>query len=349
MSNDASPARPVVLVAPDKFRGSLSAPEVVQAARAGAQEAGWDVVDMPMADGGEGMLDAFGGANRTSTVTGPLGTPVRAQWRLGEDDGLAIIESAAASGLVLAGGKEGNDPMGATSAGTGELIAQAVLAGARRVVVGLGGSAMSDGGRGAVEAVLAGLDGDRPADRGVELLAACDVQTPFVEAAQVFGPQKGADAGQVVELTGRLFAQQGDYVERFGVDVSQTAGAGAAGGLGGGVLVLGGALVPGLRLVADQVGLEEAVGRADAIVTGEGALDAESFNGKVVGGVVDAAEPYGIPVVVVAGVLREDAPAARLTGLRVVDLSATYGAAASWNDTAACVRRAVAEQLRALS
>ncbi|KUG58442.1 hypothetical protein AVL62_11110 [Serinicoccus chungangensis] len=347
MSTDASPARPVVLVAPDKFRGSLSAPEVVQAARAGAQEAGWDVIGMPMADGGEGMLDAFGGANRTSTVTGPLGAPVEAQWRLG-DDGLAIIESAAASGLVLAGGKEGNDPVHATSAGTGELVAQAVLAGARRVVVGLGGSAMSDGGHGAVEAVLAALDGDRPVDRGVELLAACDVQTPFVDAAQVFGPQKGADAGQVVELTGRLFALQSDYVERFGVDVSQTAGAGAAGGLGGGVLVLGGALVPGLRLVADQVGLEEAVGRADAIVTGEGALDAESFNGKVVGGVVDAAEPYGIPVVVVAGVLREDAPAARLSGLRVVDLSATYGAAASWNDTAACIGRAVAEQLRGL-
>ena len=348
MSNDASPTRPVVLVAPDKFRGSLTAPQVVEAARAGAREAGWEVLGLPMADGGEGMLDAFGGANRTSTVTGPLGDPVEAQWRLGED-GLAVVESAAASGLVLAGGREGNDPMAATSAGTGELIAQAVLSGARRVVVGLGGSAMSDGGRGAVEAVLAGLDGDRPVDRGVELLAACDVQTPFVEAAQVFGPQKGAGSDQVVELTGRLFALQGEYVERFGVDVSQTAGAGAAGGLGGGVLVLGGALVPGLRLVADQLGLAEAVGRADAIVTGEGALDAESFNGKVVGGVVDAAEPYGIPVVVVAGVVREDAPAARLSGLRVVDLSATYGAAASWNDTAACVESAVAEQLRALS
>ncbi|WP_022926044.1 glycerate kinase [Serinicoccus marinus] len=343
-----TPARPVVLIAPDKFRGSLTAPEVVAAARSGAQAAGWDVIGMPMADGGEGMLDAFGGANRTSAVTGPLGTPVEAQWRLG-DDGVAVIESAAASGLVLAGGKEGNDPVGATSAGTGELVAQAVRDGATRVIVGLGGSAMSDGGRGAVEAARAVLDGQTPAERGVELLAACDVQTPFVEAAQVFGPQKGASGDQVVELTGRLFELQGRYVEEFGVDVSTTPGAGAAGGLGGGMLVLGGSLVPGLRLVAEQVGLADAVARADAIVTGEGALDAESFNGKVVGGVVDEAEPYGIPVIVVAGVVREDAPAARLAGLRVVDLSATYGAAASWTDTADCLERAVTEQLTTLA
>lgn len=336
--------RPVLLVAPDKFRGTLSAPDVVQAVRRGAQEAGWDVIGMPLADGGEGMLDAFGGPNRQTTVTGPDGSPVQAAWRLGED-GLAVLESAAASGLVLAGGKEGNDPMRATSAGTGELIAEAVAAGARRVVVGLGGSAMSDGGRGAVEAVLARLDGERPTDRGVELLAACDVQTPFVEAAQVFGPQKGATAEQVVELTGRLFETQGDYVARFGVDVSRHPGAGAAGGLGGGILALGGRLVPGLALVAHQVGLEDAMARAQAVVTGEGALDAESFNGKVVGGVVEAAEPYGIPVVVLAGTVRPDAPQARLSRLRVVDLSETYGAEASWGDTAGCLRRAVADVL----
>ncbi|WP_151526424.1 glycerate kinase family protein [Serinicoccus kebangsaanensis] len=340
--------RPVVLVAPDKFRGSLTAPEVVDAARAAAEGAGWEVIGMPMADGGEGMLDAFGGANRTSTVTGPLGDPVRAAWRLG-DDGVAVVESAAASGLVLAGGKQDNDPVGATSAGTGELVAEAVRAGATRIIVGLGGSAMSDGGLGAVVAARAGLDGRTPAELGVELLAACDVQTPFVEAAQVFGPQKGADADQVIELTGRLFVLQGRYVEEFGVDVSATPGAGAAGGLGGGLLVLGGSLVPGLRLVAEQLGLADAVARADAIVTGEGALDAESFNGKVVGGVVDEAEPYGIPVVVVAGIVREDAPAVRLSGLRVVDLSETFGANASWNDTASCIRRAVAEQLSTLS
>lgn len=339
--------RPVALVAPDKFRGSLTAPEVVAAARAGAEAVGWDVIGMPLADGGEGMLDAFGGANRETEVTGPGGTPVTAAWRLG-DDGVAVIESAAASGLLLAGGKEGNDPVAATSAGTGELVAAAVRAGARRIVVGLGGSAMSDGGRGAVEAVLAGLEGRRPVDHGVELLAACDVQTAFVDAARVFGPQKGATGDQVVELTGRLFEIQGEYVERFGIDVSQHPGAGAAGGLGGGILALGGTLVPGLQLVADQLGLADAVARADAVVTGEGALDAESFNGKVVGGVVDAAEPYGIPVVVVTGTVRPDAPQARLTRLVVVDLSETFGEKASWEQTADCVTRAVSEQLGAL-
>jgi glycerate kinase len=346
-SADDARAR-TVLLAPDKFRGSLTAPEVVAAAWAGAGELGWRVIERPMADGGEGMLDAFGGANRTSTVTGPGGTPVEAAWRFGEDR-VAVVESAAASGLQMAGGKEGNDPMTATSTGTGELIAEAVLAGARRVIVGLGGSAMSDGGTGAVTAVLDALDGQRPADRGCELLAACDVQTGFADAAIVFGPQKGASSQQIIELTGRLFEIQGEYVERFGVDVSGVPGAGAAGGLGGGLVALGGELVPGLALVAGQVGLADAVAAADAVVTGEGALDAESFNGKVVGGVVEAAEPYGIPVVVVAGTVRPDAPEARLSRLHVVDLSETYGASASWDDTARCVASAVRAQLAALA
>src|SRR5699024_2911174 len=200
-------------------------------------------------------------------------------------------ESATASGLAVAGGAAGNDPMAATSAGTGELVAEAVRAGARRIVVGLGGSAMTDGGLGAVEAVLARLEGRRPADLGVELLAACDVQSVFTDAAAVFGPQKGAGPEQVVELTDRLHEVLADYGRRFGpqlheagVDLARLPGGGAAGGLGGGIVVLGGRLVPGLQLVAEQVGLAEAIEAADAIITGEGALDAESFNGKVVGG-----------------------------------------------------------------
>lgn len=336
-----------VLLAPDKFRGSLTAPQVVAAARAAAEAAGWSVVERPMADGGEGLLDAFGGANRTSRVTGPQGEPVEAAWRLGED-GVAVVESATASGLALAGGGEANDPIRATSTGTGELIAQAVRAGARRVIVGLGGSAMTDGGLGAVEAALAGLDGTRPSDHGVELLAACDVQTVFTDAARVFGPQKGASPDQVVELTARLENLQARYADRFGVDLSGLAGAGAAGGLGGGVVVLGGELRPGLQLVADQVGLTAALASVDAVVTGEGALDAESFNGKVVGGVADAAAAHGIPVVVVAGVIRPDAPADRLAELTAISLSERYGPDASWSDTAACVTRAVHHALTAL-
>lgn len=345
---------PVVLIAPDKFRGSLTAPEVVAAARAGAEALGWSVVERPLADGGEGMLDAFGGANRTTSVTGPTGTPVQAAWRLGED-GVAVIESATASGLALAGGGERNDPMAATSAGTGELVAEAVRAGATRVIVGLGGSAMTDGGLGAVEAVVDRLEGRTPGDLGVELLAACDVQTVFTDAAKVFGPQKGATPEQVVHLTERLQQVQHDYLERFGdrmrsagVDLPSQPGCGAAGGLGGGIVALGGRLVPGLQLVAGQVGLEDAIAEADAVITGEGALDAESFNGKVVGGVVGAAEPYGIPVLVVAGTISPDAPAARLSRLRAVDLTETYGQHASWRRTAECITDAVREHLPTL-
>lgn len=339
----------VLVVAPDKFRGSLSAPEVVAAVAAAAEPLGWEVVALPMADGGEGMLDAFGGANRSATVTGPGGDPVTASWRLGED-GVAVVESARASGLALAGGDAGNDPVAATSRGTGELVAEAVEAGARRVIVGLGGSAMTDGGLGAVEAVLDRLEGQRPGDRGVELLAACDVQTAFTDAARVFGPQKGATPEQVLELTTRLERLQERYRDEHGVDLQGVPGAGAAGGLGGGLVVLGGRLLPGLQLVAEQVGLVEALERADAVVTGEGALDAESFNGKVVGGVLDAAlaQPHRIPVIAVAGVVREDAPADRLAQLTVVSLSDTYGTEASWEDTAGCISRAVSESLRRL-
>ncbi|WEV78760.1 glycerate kinase [Janibacter cremeus] len=343
------PGRRTLLAAPDKFRGSLTAPEVVAAVTAAAGASGWDVVARPMADGGEGMLDAFGGPNRTSRVTGPHGREVEARWR--HEDGVAVIESALASGLDLAGGGSVNDPKAATSHGTGELIADAVLDGARRVIVGLGGSAMTDGGLAAVEAVVDRLGGDRPVDRGVELLVACDVETVFTDAARVFGPQKGADPDQVDELTDRLHQVRAHYEDVYdrwlaehGVDLATAPGGGAAGGLGGGLLVLGGQLVPGLRLVAEQVGLDEALGHVDAVVTGEGALDAESFNGKVVGGVVEAALPHDLPVLVVAGTIRADVPdlPARVTA---VDLSERFGADASWGRTAECIQRVVEQEI----
>lgn len=338
---------PVLLVAPDKFRGTLSAPEVVRAVTRAAEPLGWEVVGLPLADGGEGMLEAFGGANRTSTVTGPAGTPVRAGWRL--EGGTAILECAAASGLATAGGPERNDPMSATSAGTGELVAEAVESGARRVLVGLGGSATTDGGLGALEAVLARLDGRRPADLGVDLVGACDVRTLFTDAAAVFAPQKGATARQVLQLTDRLLRLRHRYAQEHGVDLRTLPGAGAAGGLGGGLVALGGRLVPGLQLVAEQVGLADAMARADAVVTGEGALDAESFNGKAVGGVVEEAQRqrHRIPVLVLAGTVRPDAPAHLLEPLEVVDLSATYGALASWRRTAWCLGEAVRTRLGA--
>ena len=201
-----------VVAAVDKFRGTASAADVAHAIGQACWERGHDCDEIALADGGEGLLDALGGANRTSTVTGPLGTPVEARWRL--QRGTAIIEMALASGLVLAGGAEGNDPLAATTAGTGELIDHALVAGAKRIIVGLGGSATTDGGLGALRAIKA------PTRlRGVELLVACDVTTTFVHAAEVFGPQKGATPAQVRMLTGRLERLADQYVEEFGVDV----------------------------------------------------------------------------------------------------------------------------------
>lgn len=333
-----------LLAAPDKFRGTLTAPEVVQAVAAAARECGWECTGLPLADGGEGLLDAFGGANRESEVAGPDGGPVAAPWRLG-DDGVAVIESALASGLALAGGPEHNDPMTASSTGTGQLVVAAVRAGAREILVGLGGSAMSDGGWGAVEAVLTGLGGS-VADQGVRLSVACDVQTAFADAARVFGPQKGADDRQVDELSAALTELQRHYLDVFGVDLADLPGGGAAGGLGGGLVVLGGQLLPGLDLVADHVGLDAAMDGVDLVVTGEGALDAESFHGKVVGGVVQRARRHGIPVLVVTGTQRPDTPAHEVADLSVIDLSVAYGSTASWRRTAEVLTLAVRHHLR---
>ena len=194
--------------------------------RPARREAGWQPVTIPLADGGEGTLEALGGPTETSVVTGPLGAPVEAAWRLA--DGQAVVEMARASGLQLAGGKEGNDPLAATSRGTGELIAAALDRGARRVIVGVGGSACTDGGRGAVEALehLAPLDGSR----GYRVEVAYDVATVFLDAPRVFGPQKGASPADVEVLTERLRALAQDYRDRFGVDVLGLPGSGPPAG-----------------------------------------------------------------------------------------------------------------------
>ena len=165
---------------------------------------------MPLADGGEGTLDALGGANRITQVTGPLGDPVEAKWRL--SSGEAVIEMAQASGLLLAGGSEGNDPLVASSSGTGELIAEARASGARRIVIGVGGSASTDGGFGAIRAM-------EPLVRfsAIELVVACDVQTKFLDAASVFGPQKGATSAQTELLRRRLVRLAEVYLDEFGV------------------------------------------------------------------------------------------------------------------------------------
>jgi len=277
-----------LLAVPDKFRGTLTAREAAAAMAAGAARAGWLAVELPLADGGEGTLDVLGGGNRSTTVTGPLGEPVDAAWRL-EEDGTALIEAARACGLSLAGGPEGNDPLRATSRGVGELVAAAVAEGARQVVVAVGGVASTDGGVGAFEALPSHLP---------PLEVACDVQARFLDAADVFASQKGATAEQVRILRQRL--------EKL--VVPDLPGSGAAGGLAGGLAAIGGRLVSGFDLVADRLGLDERLQEANLVVTGEGRLDETSFTGKVVGRVLARAATAGVEALVVAGDVATESP-----------------------------------------
>jgi len=322
-----------VVAAPDKFRGTGSAQQVACAIAGSVSALGGSTDMVPMADGGEGTLDALGGPNRSSTVTGPLGEPVEAQWRL--DGRTAVIEMARASGLDLAGGQVGNSPLDATTAGTGELILAAVEKGARRVIIGLGGSATTDGGLGALKAM-----GSPARFRGIELLVACDVRTRFVDAAEVFGPQKGASPAQVAMLRGRLERLAQVYAEEHGVEVMGLARSGAAGGLAGGLAAVGARLVDGVDLVAEEVALDEVVAGADLVVTGEGRLDEASFEGKVVGGVATHAAAAGVPLLVVAGQV-DSVVAGRV---EVISLVEEFGEERATTDTLACVEEAVGIQ-----
>ncbi|MGD0882541.1 MAG: glycerate kinase [Acidimicrobiales bacterium] len=335
---------PVVVVAPDKFRGTADAIEVAGAMAGAVTSVGWKVVRLPLSDGGEGLLDACAGICpdvASTRVAGPDGAPVIAEWRHGT--GIAVVEMARASGLTLAGGPAGNDPLGATSRGTGELlVAAARLVGpGGTVVVGLGGSACTDGGRGAMDAVeeAGGLG-------GTTLIGACDVDVGFLDAAPMFAPQKGAEPDQVAELSRRLEQLADGWVERFGIDVRDMPGAGAAGGTGGALVVLGGRLQSGYRLVADLVGLTEALSGADLVVTGEGALDASSFNGKVVGGVVGDARRLGLATLVVAGRSTvEGVAGATRAGCEVVSLTERFGPARAMGETLECIGEVTAQWL----
>ncbi|MFN3216952.1 MAG: glycerate kinase [Acidimicrobiales bacterium] len=315
-----------ILVAPDKFKGTLTADVVAELIAGVCRARGHRVTTQPLADGGDGTLAALGGANRTSTVTGPLGDPVVASWRWRRD--VAVIEMAQASGLALVGGAENNDALAASTVGTGELIDAAVGRGARRIVVGVGGSATTDGGWGAVQAL-------HPVQRlrGVELVVACDVRTRFVDAATVFGPQKGAGEAAVALLQRRLERLVQVYLDEYGVDVSELVGAGAAGGLAGGLAAIGAELVDGFSVVADACDLDGQIESADLVITGEGRLDPTSFDGKVVGGVAEIAADFATPVAAVVGSvdpLVEDQ-------LPVVSLADTVGDAAAFTDPSAGV------------
>jgi glycerate 2-kinase len=328
-----------VVAAPDKLRGTASARDVAAALGRAAAAAGWRCDEMPLADGGEGTLEVLGGPNRSTSVTGPLGDPVLAEWRL--DRGTAVIEMARASGLALFGAPDRNDPVAASTVGTGELIGIAVDSGARRVLVGLGGSATTDGGLGALRALY-------PLHRlgGLELVALCDVRTRFVDAAEVFAPQKGASPAQVELLRRRLDRLADVYLSDYGVDVRDLTGAGAAGGLAGGLAVAGASLVPGFDAVADELDLHATIEGADLVITAEGFLDQQSFEGKVVGGVVGLAAPLGVPCVAIVGEVVEDLePPGK--DFEVLSLVERFGRERAYADTLACIEAVAGEVLAA--
>ncbi len=325
-----------VLAAPDKFKGTASSTEVAQAIGHACWELDIDCIELPLADGGDGLLDALGGPNRSSVVAGPLGDPVEAAWRL--HGGTAVIEMARASGLALTGGAEGNDPLNATTTGTGELIDQALDLGAKRIIVGLGGSATTDGGFGAVRAITA-----PPRLRQVELLVACDVTTTFTQAAAVFGPQKGASQAQVKMLTGRLERLAQMYGTQFDIDVTAIEGGGAAGGLGGALAALGGRLVSGFELVADEVDLYDQLD-VDLVITGEGYLDETSFQGKVVGSLLEVCREADVPLAAIVGDADPSVEAAWADRLDVMTLVDIVGDERARSEPRRSVQRA-AEQL----
>jgi glycerate 2-kinase len=297
-----------VLVAPDSFKGTFMAAEVAAAIGRGLAAGGREADLCPVADGGEGTLDALltalGGEVHTVEVSDPLGRPVVARFAL--SGRLGLVETAAASGLHLVAPAE-RDAAAAATTGTGELIAAAVGAGADTVYLGVGGSATTDGGTGAIRAInrAGGLDGAR-------LVVLCDVRTPFEEAARVFGPQKGADADAVRRLTARLNAQ----ARRLPRDPRGVPMTGAAGGLSGGLWAAFGAeLVSGAAFVLDAVGFDARMRAAKAVITGEGKLDEQSLVGKVVSEVATRARQSGVPCHAVVGTRALDA-----MGARVLDL-----------------------------
>ena len=329
-----------ILAAVDKFRGTATAKEVAAAIGHACWDLGHDCTEVPLADGGEGTLDVLGGPNRRTKVTDPLGRPVEAEWRLLQ--GTAVIEMARASGLTLVGGAAGNDAMAASTQGTGELIDTALDMGARRIIVCLGGSATTDGGFGALRAI------STPARlKAVDFVVACDVDTLFTDAAEVFAPQKGASPAQVKLLTGRLERLAQVYRQEHGVDVASIPGSGAAGGLAGALAALGATLMPGFDIVAEETGFDEAVKNHDLVITGEGLLDDTSFEGKVIGSVADYAEEHGTKMLTIIGDIDEYLDASLVARVNAHSLTAEFGRDESMQRTMHCIEETVTRMLRA--
>jgi glycerate kinase len=363
-----------VVVAPDKFKGTLTAKEA-----ATALSAGWrrvdrdaDVDEVPVADGGEGtldtLLDALGGRRERVTVSGPLGDRVDADFGLidGARGPTAVVEMARASGLGLVSAAR-RDPLRATTRGTGQLIAAAAEHGPRRIIVCIGGSATNDGGAGMAQALGVRLLDERGRDvapggaalrrldridatgllpglRRVEVVVACDVDNPLTGsrgASAVYGPQKGASPEDVRLLDGALGHFAAVVFRDLGIDVREVPGAGAAGGLGAGLVAfLGARLRPGFEVVADALGLEGRLDDADVAVTGEGRYDTQTESGKAPAGVLRLARQAGCRTVLVAGQVEgaTGAPADL-----VYDLSARHGHQAAVDRAAELAEEAAAE------
>lgn len=336
-----------VLLCPDKFKGSLTAREVCDALAVGVRRAspGMDIVAHPMADGGDGSLEVLAThldlSERRVATTDPLGRPIVATYRTNADT--AFVELASASGLVLLTSEERN-PARTSSYGTGVLIADAIARGFREVVLFLGGSATSDAGTGIVAALggrfldAAGQalapygktlpdvlridlrDLTLPSDFKLTLL--CDVTNPFSGpngAAHVYAPQKGASEPQVAALDAGLAHLAGVLEATTGRDVQELSGAGAAGGIGGGLAaMLGAELKPGFETLAELTGLAAEVAVADLVITGEGCLDGQSLEGKVVGGVAALCREVGKPLAVVAGASELSTPETEALGVTAV-------------------------------
>lgn len=296
-----------IVIACDSYKGCLSSSEVACAAAKGVAEVYPDceIVRLAVADGGEGTVDALvetlGGHLEWAEVSDPLGRPVKAVYGVAGD--LAIIESAAACGLTLLT-KEERNPLITTTKGLGELILAAIDKGCRRFLIGLGGSATNDGGMGMISA-----DGFLERARGMKFTVACDVDTPYIGAhgaSRVFGPQKGASEQDVEVLEERLRGYALKILKDTGIDVSDMAGAGAAGGLGGAFRAyLGAELKRGVDLVLDQIGFDSIIDGADLVITGEGCSDYQTLKGKTAAGVLERAKRKGVPVMLVSGAIRD--------------------------------------------
>ncbi|WP_163446311.1 MULTISPECIES: glycerate kinase [Kluyvera] len=339
-----------IVIAPDSYKESLSALEVASAIEAGFREIYPDAeyIKLPVADGGEGTVEAMVAATQGRmvevAVTGPLGEPVQGFYGISGDESCAFIEMAAASGLELLPPAARN-PLKTTSWGTGELIRHALDLGVTRMIIGIGGSATNDGGAGMVQALGAQLltaDGQpiAPGGAGLSTLAtidisgldprlaqcridvACDVTNPLVGdegASAVFGPQKGATPEMVVQLDRALAHYAGQIAQDLDLDVLTLEGGGAAGGMGAALYAFCGAhLRPGIDIVTDALHLDALVADADLVITGEGRIDSQTIHGKVPVGVARVAKRYQIPVIGIAGSLTADVGVVHQHGLDAV-------------------------------